>query len=158
MDNVTQSDLHPVLSGWKEIATHLGKGVRTVQRYERDLGLPVRRPAGHAAGSVVAMKSELEAWVYATPVRAAFRSTPLAPKTGPTEWGELMQNLQKMRELRNEMRALRSDLRSSLATLRANIPVLQKWTNTGGQTPLVELLTTLGQQVESGVKARFGVA
>ncbi len=31
-----------VLNSWKEIACYLGRGVRTVQRYERDLGLPVR--------------------------------------------------------------------------------------------------------------------
>jgi hypothetical protein len=30
-----------ILSGWKDIANHLGMGVRTVQRYERELGLPV---------------------------------------------------------------------------------------------------------------------
>ena len=30
-----------VLNGWKEIANYLGKGVRTVQRYEREFGLPV---------------------------------------------------------------------------------------------------------------------
>lgn len=52
-----------VLSGWKEIANHLGRGVRTVQRYERDLGLPVRRPSGHPTGAVVAVKSELDSWV-----------------------------------------------------------------------------------------------
>jgi hypothetical protein len=125
MDNLTQSELHPVLSGWKEIATHIGKGVRTVQRYEHDFGLPVRRPAGHSSGSVVAMKSELEAWVYATPVRCAFQSMPR--KAVPTGLGELARNLKKMRELRNEMRVLRSGLQSSLATLRANIPVPERW-------------------------------
>ena len=31
------------LNGWKEIATHLGKGVRTGQRWERVYGLPVHR-------------------------------------------------------------------------------------------------------------------
>jgi hypothetical protein len=33
-----------VLSSWKEIARHFGKGVRTVQRWERELGLPIHRP------------------------------------------------------------------------------------------------------------------
>ena len=32
------------LNTWKEIATYMGRGVRTVQRWERELGLPVRRP------------------------------------------------------------------------------------------------------------------
>jgi len=52
-----------ILSGWKEIANYLGKGVRTVQRYERDLGLPVHRLAGKPAGYVIATKSELDEWV-----------------------------------------------------------------------------------------------
>ena len=33
----------PDLQGWKEIATHLNKSVRAVQRWEQELGLPVHR-------------------------------------------------------------------------------------------------------------------
>jgi hypothetical protein len=43
-----------MFSGWKDIASYLDKGVRTVQRYERELGLPVHHPAGITRGSVVA--------------------------------------------------------------------------------------------------------
>jgi hypothetical protein len=50
-----------VLSGWKDIAIHLAKGVRTVQRYERELGLPIHRPSGKARASVIATKVELDA-------------------------------------------------------------------------------------------------
>jgi hypothetical protein len=50
------------LNGWKEIAAHLDKGVRTVQRWEKELGLPVRR-MGTGRGEVVfAITSELDAW------------------------------------------------------------------------------------------------
>lgn len=52
-----------VLTSWKEIATYLGKGVRTVQRWERDLGLPVRRPIGNSKHVVLAVPSELDAWM-----------------------------------------------------------------------------------------------
>jgi len=52
-----------MLSGWKDIATHMGKGVRTVQRYERELGLPVRRVSGHPTSAVIATKSDLDSWV-----------------------------------------------------------------------------------------------
>jgi len=31
------------LNSWKEIATYLSRGVRTVQRWERELKLPVHR-------------------------------------------------------------------------------------------------------------------
>ena len=57
------------LSGWKEIATYLGMGVRTVQRYERELRLPVHRPNGKSAGAVIATKAELDAWVNAGPTQ-----------------------------------------------------------------------------------------
>jgi len=57
------------LSGWKQIANYLGMGVRTLQRYERERGLPIHRPAGKSAGSVVATKAELESWVTAGAVR-----------------------------------------------------------------------------------------
>jgi hypothetical protein len=47
------------LDSWKEIAAYLRKGLRTVQRWERTDGLPVRRLG---QGSVFAYKSELDAW------------------------------------------------------------------------------------------------
>ena len=58
-----------VLSGWKDIANYLGQAVRTVQRYECELGLPVHRPSGKLCGSVIAVKSDLDAWVAARPAR-----------------------------------------------------------------------------------------
>jgi hypothetical protein len=58
-----------IFSGWKEIANYLRKGVRTVQRYERDLHLPIHRPSGESNGSVIAIKAELDSWVAAAPVR-----------------------------------------------------------------------------------------
>ena len=50
------------LDGWKEIAAHLGRGVRTAQRWERELGLPVRRLGTGGAEVVYAFKEELDAW------------------------------------------------------------------------------------------------
>lgn len=52
-----------VLGSWKEIAAYLGKGIRTVQRWERDLGLPVRRPDGAAKGVVCASPEDLDCWL-----------------------------------------------------------------------------------------------
>src|SRR5947209_18999713 len=50
------------LDSWKEIAAYLKKGMRTVQRWERTDGLPVRRLGQDRQGSVFAYKSELDAW------------------------------------------------------------------------------------------------
>ncbi len=52
-----------VLSSWKEIAAYLGKGVRTVQRWERELALPVRRPVAHNKRIVIAVPDELNTWL-----------------------------------------------------------------------------------------------
>lgn len=52
-----------VLTGWKEIAHYLKKGVRTVQRYEREFSLPIRRVSGNATGSVIATRMDLDKWL-----------------------------------------------------------------------------------------------
>jgi Tol biopolymer transport system component len=50
------------LDSWKEIATYLGRGVRTVQRWEREEGLPVHRLVHEKRGSIYAYKHELDTW------------------------------------------------------------------------------------------------
>ncbi len=50
------------LDSWKEIAAYLNRGTRTVQRWERDEGLPVHRLQHDKLGSVYAFRSELDAW------------------------------------------------------------------------------------------------
>ena len=54
--------MQAVLGSWKEIANYLGKGVRTVQRWERYSGLPVHRPSGSSKGVVLAFPRELDHW------------------------------------------------------------------------------------------------
>ncbi len=55
-----------VLSSWKEIAAYFGKGVRTVQRWEHELGLPVHRPKADK-NVILAYQSELKVWLSRTP-------------------------------------------------------------------------------------------
>jgi len=50
------------LESWKEIAGYLGKGVTTVQRWEKEEGLPVRRHTHQSLGTVYAFPDELDAW------------------------------------------------------------------------------------------------
>src|SRR5246500_5964992 len=94
-------------SGWKDIAAYLGKGVRTVQRYEIELGLPVRRPAGKSRGSVVATRAELDAWVSASPIREAFHLTRMTPGGLTSAAHEIKNTVQEMRTLRHQMMDLR---------------------------------------------------
>ena len=50
------------LDSWKEIAAYLGRGIRTVQRWEREEGLPVHRLVHEKRGSIYARREELAAW------------------------------------------------------------------------------------------------
>ena len=58
-----------ILSGWKDIANYLGKGVRTVQRYEQTFRLPVRRPMGGPRGAVIASRLEIDEWISQSMLR-----------------------------------------------------------------------------------------
>lgn len=53
---------HDRLDSWKEIAAYLKKDVRTVQRWEKNLRLPVRRLAQGKQGTVFAYQSDLDTW------------------------------------------------------------------------------------------------
>ena len=64
------------LESWKEIATYLKRGVRTVKRWEKHEALPVRRHLHQARSSVYAYASELETWKAAR--QPGFDQAPLA--------------------------------------------------------------------------------
>jgi TolB-like protein/Tfp pilus assembly protein PilF len=51
------------LVSWKEIAAHLGREVRTVQRWEKTEGLPVHRHEHQKKSTVYAYPSELDEWI-----------------------------------------------------------------------------------------------
>lgn len=62
-----------MLSSWKEIAHHFGKGVRTVQRWEKTMDLPIHRPPGAPSNVVLARASDLEEWMHRESVSSALR-------------------------------------------------------------------------------------
>lgn len=109
-----------VLNSWKEIAAYMGRGVRTVQRWEHDLQLPVHRPKGRDRSAVLAFPNELDYWLQQTPVRAhedhAARPAPAAQRSeefrvqGRTVHAELAQ---RSRELRDQARVLRQGLQQA---------------------------------------------
>jgi hypothetical protein len=68
-------DERKLLNSWKEIAAYVGRGVRTVQRYELELGLPVRRPAATSRSSVMAFSDELDGWLNSAPIRASIANS-----------------------------------------------------------------------------------
>lgn len=56
------------LQGWKTIASELNRGVRTVQRWERDQGLPIHRIGKTSRSPVFAFVEELYSWLSKTSV------------------------------------------------------------------------------------------
>jgi Tol biopolymer transport system component len=73
------------LDSWKEIAAYLGRGIRTVQRWEREEGLPVHRLVHEKRGSIYARREELAAWwesrrlTLAGPAPSGAGDAPVAP-------------------------------------------------------------------------------
>jgi hypothetical protein len=63
-----------LLNSWKEISRYVGRGVRTVQRWEKELGFPVRRPRGHERSAVIAFTDEIDQWLAAAKLRREGRN------------------------------------------------------------------------------------
>jgi len=97
-----------VLSSWKEIAAYVGKGVRTVQRWERNLGFPVRRPSARSRNVVVALPAEIDEWI------AGGAHSSVHGSNGSVE-SELRQRIQRLEE---EIVLLRSELAAARASAR----------------------------------------
>ena len=52
-----------ILKSWKDIAAYLKVAVSTVQRWERDLELPVRRAGGKRGSAIMALPNEIDDWL-----------------------------------------------------------------------------------------------
>ncbi len=102
------------LNGWKEIATYLGLGVRTVQRYERELSLPVRRPSGRMRGAVIANCLELQQWMFGSPRRRQNGGHHIVLEN-------LRASVAENHRLRLETEQLRDSLQTSIETLQRTI-------------------------------------
>jgi len=147
--NQTDTPHDEMLSGWKDIANYLGKGIRTVQRYERELGLPVRRLPGHSIGSVIALKSDLDSWVRSSAtaqelinrsqkaINVAQDSLNLTQDSlnkealGVTDHlvSEITKGLQERTDLQAQMTELRKELRMSVSKIRENLLKLRQQVN-----------------------------
>jgi hypothetical protein len=115
-----------------------------VQRYERELGLPIRRPAGNFHGSVIARRSELDGWVVASPIREAFR-LPQGPVDSATPLSELRRHVTELHRLREESAEKRAALRASLQLLQENLRLAlprqdQNRQSASGPRPLADVL------------------
>ena len=76
------------LNSWKEIAVYLGRGVRTVQRWERELRLPVHRIRPTERSPVFAYPNELRMWLESRR-NAGLRKLPRCPNGQPIKTSSL---------------------------------------------------------------------
>ncbi|HET9698372.1 MAG TPA: hypothetical protein VFP40_15980 [Terriglobales bacterium] len=121
-----------VLNSWKEIASYLNRGVRTVQRWERDLNLPVRRPRGRSRSAVIAIADDLDAWVKRTPLPDDNIETVRAIHTVSAP---------ELKEARKRLRSMTEQLRLRTNELRMNVKLTHELTE-----DMVERRTQLAKQ------------
>lgn len=116
----------PVLTSWKEIARYLGKGVRTVQRWEQDFGLPVRRPQGSDKKAVLARPSDLDAWIA---IRCGTRTTSHEHQGVQAETvcvrSAIAVEIETSRILRTHNRTLRTEIRTAINALQEELSALR---------------------------------
>jgi hypothetical protein len=118
-----------ILNGWKEISNHIERGVRTAQRWEALLGMPVHRPALKDRSAVVAFTDELDGWITRNVL-----DTPDANGEGRNEsLARLHDNMNSLArhtaQLEAQTKALQEQLKQSLAIHRnwsaSGLPILQ---------------------------------
>jgi len=120
-----------VLTAWKEIARYMGKGVRTVQRWERDFALPVRRPPGaRNRRAVLALTSDLDAWVA---LRCSRKLQSPPNETASELSRSLREHMRTFVDLRVENRMLLNELRVATQALRQNVNALRRPAAEGGE-------------------------
>jgi predicted DNA-binding transcriptional regulator AlpA len=115
-----------VLSSWKDIAKYLGKGVRTVQRWERHLGLPVRRPIGAAQKSAVMLyRGDVDAWLATRfSARALEKDGAQRNQSSRSARSTLREGIRTARELRTANQALTEQISASIRLLAERCDLL----------------------------------
>jgi phage terminase Nu1 subunit (DNA packaging protein) len=98
------SDGPEVFDSWKQIAAFLGRGIRTVQRWERTEGLPVHRHHHMKRGSVYALRPELTDWLQSR----------RGPRTQTDRNRHNLQEFDRLRVLARQQAALARELRQLL--------------------------------------------
>jgi hypothetical protein len=129
----TIPDPPKLLTSWKEIACYLGKGVRTVQRWEQCFGLPVRRPTSAPRNIVSAIPQELDAWLSANWMQSSTKST-LPAQHDPLRPQEIRSAVQAHRELLHTTRQLMDGLRTSIQAVAQQCALALESTGESGNS------------------------
>jgi hypothetical protein len=128
---------YPALRSWLEIARHLGRSLRTVQRWAALYDMPVHRPHGKSHAVVTAYPDELDRWLKrhqpvvlstqekaktAPPPTPDGTDTPARRQTAPIlpeTLQRLMRNVEQLKTLRRQMSSHSLQARAGVAKARA---------------------------------------
>jgi hypothetical protein len=115
-----------LLTSWKEIANYLGKGVRTVQRWEIQFGLPVRRPNEKVKGIVHATRQELDRWLEVQWSQRPKDDSPVFTRLDGDHREVVRANLMHASRLRAANRLLLEDIRACVNNMYQECEALSR--------------------------------
>jgi hypothetical protein len=113
-----------IFNGWEGYSEIPGKQRSQCATYERELRLPIRRPAGKTRGAVLAFKAKIDSWVKTSPCEGLRRSVLAIENRAMLR--ALTQETMQMRRVREETVHLRKELTAAREELRATTEFLHK--------------------------------
>ena len=111
------------LNSWKEIAHYLDRGVRTIQRWEHGLGLPVHRIGKGKRCPVFATSSELNVWLSTIEGNRISKPPHVEPAGIPSVGNPRIASL---RQLRLTLQNLRQTLAENSALQRRQTQLVKQ--------------------------------
>jgi hypothetical protein len=123
-----------LLASWKEIASYLRKGVRTVQRWEEEFGLPVRRPKEGLRRAVYALIDELDRWL-ATHWSQRLHTWATTVASDVSQLSAAQAQNHVIRELLRERKRLQAELQRNAESLARECQALQQSAGTSASQP-----------------------
>ena len=91
-----------------EISSYVGKGVRTIQRWESEFGFPIPRSKPGTKSFVLAIPAEIDAWIQAQQLSDGQLNSVQSERTALYRAVRALQA--EIRELRSENRQLQRQL------------------------------------------------
>jgi hypothetical protein len=110
------------LNSWKEIAAYLNRGVRTVQRWEHNLNLPVHRIGKGKRSPVFSKIGEIDFWLSRTEP-ARYAASPHSEQLRASS--AYNPALERLRRLRLEMRDLSQAVAENSVRQRVQAEILR---------------------------------
>ena len=156
MTNTQASYNGRVLHSWKEIAVYMGRGVRTIQRYEARLGLPVRRPSGAPRSAVLAFSSEIDQWLAKSPTRVDSSKPGNGKKQNPEEHHIFIQSLYDKARLGHQRADAMQKRMEAMQALVAQLAIRMQITMQNRRN--LTTLSTSRQFTDTGISDNFQLA